>query len=248
MNVVLKKIAVLNGYVNSFFFRSDRYLDVYFDCLKSALSSEHVVVHLGAGRDRCGIYKLVRSVPGKITMISLDVSPQNLMKNPNPNKIVADAMRMPLETSSVDIITCEHFFEHLQDPMAVMAECQRVLKPSGKLIFTTPNKWSYIGVLAMILPSSFHVFWKQLIEGAHVADKNEICKTYYKLNSVARIKFVAARSGFEVEELKTFAGAPGYTQIIPGLHLLFVFIHKFLDTFQILKPLRISIVGYLTKA
>ena len=98
---VLKEISVLNGHVNSFFFRSDRYLDVYFDYLKSTLSSEHVVLHLGAGQDRCGIYGLVRSVPGNITMISLDVSPENLMKNPNPNRIVADAMNIPLEASEV---------------------------------------------------------------------------------------------------------------------------------------------------
>jgi ubiquinone/menaquinone biosynthesis C-methylase UbiE len=247
MNFVLKQTAILNGWVNSFFFRSDRYLDVYFEYLRSTLFGQRVVLHLGAGQDRCGIYKLVCSAPDKIKMISLDISSENLMKNPNPNKIVADAMKIPLETSSVDIITCEHLFEHLENPIAVMTECRRVLKPGGKLIFTTPNKWSYIGVLAMILPLSFHIFWKQLIEGPHTADKNEICRTYYRLNSIGRIKSVAAKSGFEVEELRTFAGAPGYSQILPGLHLMFVLIHKFLDIFQVLKPLRISIVGCLIK-
>lgn len=248
MNLLLRKTAILNGWVNSFFFRSDRYLDVYFDCLKSALPGQHVILHLGAGEDRCGIYKLVRSMPGEIRMISLDIDSENLKRNPNPNRIVADAVRMPLETSSIDIITCEHLFEHLENPIAVMRECSRVLKPGGKLIFTAPNKWSYIGIATMILPLSFHVFWKQLIEGSGVADKHEMCRTHYRLNSIGKIKYVAAKTGFEVQELRTFAGAPGYTLIIPGVHIVSVFIHKLLDILQVLKPLRISIVGCLKKA
>jgi len=243
----LRRTSVLNGYVNSFFFKPDRYLDVYFRYLDSALSNQCVVLHLGAGEDRCGVHKVVFSKSDKIKLISLDINPENLMRNPNPNIITADAMKMPLKASSIDVITCEHFFEHLENPMAVMGECWRVLRPGGKLIFTTPNKWSYIGILAMLLPLSFHVFWKTLLEGPNAADKNEICRTYYRFNSIGRIKCVAARSGFEIEELRTLAGAPGYTQIVPGLHLIFVLIHKILDTFQVLKPLRISIVGRLKK-
>jgi ubiquinone/menaquinone biosynthesis C-methylase UbiE len=131
MNLVLKKTAFLNGCVNSFFFRSDRYLDVYFKYLNSTLSDQCVVLHLGAGEDKCGVHKVVFSRSDKITLISLDINSENLMRNPNPKRVVADAMKMPLKASSIDVITCEHFFEHVENPIAVTRECWRVLKPEG---------------------------------------------------------------------------------------------------------------------
>jgi SAM-dependent methyltransferase len=41
-----------------------------------------------------------------------------------------------------DVITMNHVIEHLPDPIAVLRECKRLLKPSGRLLITTPNKAS----------------------------------------------------------------------------------------------------------
>jgi len=42
-------------------------------------------------------------------------------------------------TSSFDVVTMHHVFEHLSDPMKTLAECYRVLRPGGKLVIVTPN-------------------------------------------------------------------------------------------------------------
>jgi 2-polyprenyl-3-methyl-5-hydroxy-6-metoxy-1,4-benzoquinol methylase len=44
---------------------------------------------------------------------------------------------------SFDVITMNHVIEHVHDPMALLAECQRILRPGGKLILTTPNANSW---------------------------------------------------------------------------------------------------------
>jgi SAM-dependent methyltransferase len=43
-----------------------------------------------------------------------------------------------LETSSVDVVICLEVFEHLDDPLAAMKEIERILKPGGVFIGSTP--------------------------------------------------------------------------------------------------------------
>ncbi|MSM41270.1 MAG: methyltransferase domain-containing protein [Geobacter sp.] len=40
---------------------------------------------------------------------------------------------------SFDVITLNHVIEHVHDYISLLVECKRILKPSGKLILTTPN-------------------------------------------------------------------------------------------------------------
>jgi SAM-dependent methyltransferase len=44
-----------------------------------------------------------------------------------------------LADSTYDVVIMRHVIEHLHHPVAVLNECHRILKPSGKLIAVTPN-------------------------------------------------------------------------------------------------------------
>lgn len=50
--------------------------------------------------------------------------------------------RLPLEDSSVDVVTCVSLIEHLYNPTMMLAEARRVLRPGGSIILVTPN-WKY---------------------------------------------------------------------------------------------------------
>jgi 2-polyprenyl-3-methyl-5-hydroxy-6-metoxy-1,4-benzoquinol methylase len=46
---------------------------------------------------------------------------------------------LALPGSVFDVVTMNHVIEHVPDPLALVQECHRLLKPGGKLIAVTPN-------------------------------------------------------------------------------------------------------------
>lgn len=75
-----------------------------------------------------------------------------------------DTMPIPYPPGSVDAIHCYHFLEHLQDPGAMLMECQRVLRVGGVLQLCVPY---YRGQIAYSELDHKHFFaettWRKLM-------------------------------------------------------------------------------------
>ncbi|MBD3923749.1 methyltransferase domain-containing protein [Nocardioides cavernae] len=54
---------------------------------------------------------------------------------------VAPAHDMPLDDDSVDAVVCTQVLEHVAEPVEVLVELRRVLRPGGRLIVTAPLTW-----------------------------------------------------------------------------------------------------------
>ena len=52
---------------------------------------------------------------------------------------------LPFSDTSVDLIWCTEVIEHLRDPEYFLREVERVMRPGGMAVFTTPNShwWFY---------------------------------------------------------------------------------------------------------
>ena len=53
--------------------------------------------------------------------------------------LVGDARAMPIADSSVDIVLCTQVLEHTPEPVRILSEIERVLRPGGKLILSVPG-------------------------------------------------------------------------------------------------------------
>lgn len=54
----------------------------------------------------------------------------------------AQAERIPLRDQSVDVILCYEVFEHVFDPVTLLQELRRVVRPNGVVFITVPNRWA----------------------------------------------------------------------------------------------------------
>jgi ubiquinone/menaquinone biosynthesis C-methylase UbiE len=59
---------------------------------------------------------------------------------PNIQYRLGDAMNTGLPDASMDVATCTHVYEHVPDPVRMMDEIQRVLRPGGVCMFIAGNR------------------------------------------------------------------------------------------------------------
>ena len=56
--------------------------------------------------------------------------------------VIGDAMTLPLSSSSIDVVICNHTYEHVPDPRKLFSEISRVLKADGIVYFSAMNaRW-----------------------------------------------------------------------------------------------------------
>lgn len=51
---------------------------------------------------------------------------------------VCDASAIPVADASFDVVLCTEVLEHIDEPLKVLAEFARILKPGGRLLLTAP--------------------------------------------------------------------------------------------------------------
>lgn len=89
--------------------------------------------------------------------------------------------------NSFHVITMNHVIEHVHDPLKLLQECRRILRPGGKIVLTTPNTWSWGHKL-------FTSHWRGLEPPRHLM-----------LFSPPAMQECADRSGFETVTLRSIS-------------------------------------------
>jgi ubiquinone/menaquinone biosynthesis C-methylase UbiE len=123
----------------------------------------------------------------------------------------ADARRLPFRDESFDLVTANMVVEHLDDPDTQFGEVARVLRPGGTFIFHTPNASSYFVFLARLLPDVVKRPLVKLLDGR---EEHDVFPTHYRANRDRDIQRIAARSGFEPDEVK-FVSSGAVAAVFP---------------------------------
>ena len=92
-----------------------------------------------------------------------------------------------LPAASVDAITMHHVIEHVPDPVALLGECCRVLRPGGKLVAVTPNAEGLGHRL-------FGIWWFGLDPPRHL-----------HLFSLRTLQACAGKAGLRIESLRSIS-------------------------------------------
>ena len=204
------------------------------------LKPEHKILDLGAGAGivpQMAFRGLVKRVVG------LDPDPR-VASNPYLDDAVASyAEVLPFQGETFDVIVSDNVFEHLSDPVTVLKEVKRVLKPGGYILLKTPNRKHYVPLIARLSPHWFHAF----VNRFRGRDSEDTFPTLYRANSISQVKRLAQDSGMRVASIELVEGRPEYLRLIWPLYVLGILYERTVNKFRMLKNFRVLLIGALQR-
>ncbi len=148
-------------------------------------------------------------------LVGVDAVAEDVRANPYLHEAyVADCHRLPFADGSFNLLTAQMVVEHIEHPEQFLAECTRLLKPGGRLLFITPNLLHYQIFLASLIPDAIKRPLTSWLEGRA---EHDIFKTYYRMNTPSRVRKLAESTGFRVERLDVVECWPEFQKIKPLL-------------------------------
>ncbi len=141
----------------------------------------------------------------------------------------AEKDAFPYVDESFDTVLCCELIEHLpSDPMHMMGEINRILKPGGHLLLTTPNIGSLRAISAILQgyhPSFFPAYIRPRKPGEEAEARHN--REYVPME----IQFLLEVAGFEVVKLET-------GEFLDEPHPEFAWVEHLLERYLVHKTLR----------
>ncbi len=205
-----------------------------------SLIREHVATGALVMDAGCGPGRIFRYRPRRRArlIVGLDRS-DSVRENRNVNRrLRGDLAALPFPDAAFDVVISAHVLEHVERPEAVFAELARVLKPGGRLLALTPNRWHYVPLLARLLPQGMHV----ALNRARGLREDDVFPTQYRANTAGRVRELLAKAGLEVERLDLFETEPEYLAFHPLAYAAGVAYERLVKRFDALASLRVNIM------
>ena len=96
------------------------------------------VLEAGAGS---GVLALrLASAERSVVAADIDAAPMRHLNETQASALQCDVGHLPIADRSVGAVVAQHVIEHFADPVAILKEWRRVLRPGGVCIVTTPNR------------------------------------------------------------------------------------------------------------
>jgi SAM-dependent methyltransferase len=146
---------------------------------------------------------------------------------------------LPFRDARFDIVVSSHVAEHLVEPERVFSEFSRVLRPGGRLLVLTPNRWHYVTVSSALLPHRFHLRYNRW----RGVDAHDIFPTTYRANTARRLRGLYEASGLRIEELQQFETEPEYLAFSTPTYALGVAYERLVNRFEALRGLRVNLLA-----
>ena len=177
-------------------------------------------------------------------VVGLDYDHLSLTKHQTiTNRVRGSISRLPFPDATFDLVTSNMVFEHLDNPVVQLQEVHRVLRPGGRLVFHTPNKYGYATWLAQMVPEALKDKFVYFFQGRKEED---VFPAYYRINAPSHISALAEKAGFRVLEIQSLISTAQFIAI-PPLVLLELLWIRFLMT-NPGRPIRPYLIVALEKA
>lgn len=212
----------------------DRLSDVIHDYVRAG----DTMLDAGCGSGRVFQYTFDESQRPRL-IVGVDMTDE-----PKGNRNIdaaarADLGRLPFRDGVFDIAISSHVAEHLTEPDLVFRELARVLKPGGRLLILTPNRWHYVTVSSALLPHGFHLKYNSW----RGVDVHDIFPTVYRANTAGRLRELYDRAGMDIEQLLQFETEPEYLAFSTPTYAAGVAFERLVNRFGALRNLRVNLLA-----
>ncbi|NSW44438.1 MAG: class I SAM-dependent methyltransferase [Bacteroidales bacterium] len=210
------------------------YVKKYFDSIKDSFKDK-VVVDLPAGNGVTS--KILYEYGAKV--MAFDLFPEYFMFDRVKCSRADIDHPLPIENATADMVICQEGIEHFSDQLKSLKEFNRILKPNGQLIITTPSysnlaaRWSYLlfesETSKQMPPNEIDDIW--------MSDQSLTKNIYYGhifLIGNQKLRILAKLAGFDIKEMKYMRLSKGSLVLFPFLYP-FIWISSYLRYFRNLK-------------
>jgi SAM-dependent methyltransferase len=213
---------------------------LYLDLIRKHLKPAQKVLDAGCGR----YLRFCKSLSDTATMVGIDLDTVFETRNQSaPFATRGDLGWLPFPSEHFDMVISRSVVEHLEDPERVFREFARVLRPGGKVVVITPNKWDYVSVIAALTPYWLH---RSLVSRIFQVPGEDVFPTHYKANTLSAIRKTFQAAGFVPRELDTINHYPAYLMFSPILFRLGV-LYERITSLKMFRSLRGSILCVFEK-
>jgi SAM-dependent methyltransferase len=184
------------------------------DVVSSCLKPTDVLLDAGSG----STLALAREYGPRVSFaVGVDLVGPSSKPTGRIGVAIGDLGALPIRDGAFDVIVSRSVVEHLEDPVAVFTELGRVLKPRGRLIFTTPNRYYYSSIVAGLIPYSWKDYYMHRVFGGGAYDHFPV---FYRANTRRELERVAGRAGLRVARVEAIRHFPYYLLFSPVLFRL----------------------------
>lgn len=147
---------------------------------------------------------------------------------------------LPIESNSADVLICQEGIEHFSDQFKALKEFNRVVKPGGRILITTPNYSNLRSKLSYLLSESERfnsIMPPNELDSIWMSDQKITSEVYFGhifLIGIQKLRVLAKLSGFNIVE-HHYTGIKSTSVLLLPIFYPFIILSNYINYFKNLR-------------